>query len=131
MFRVLILGVTVSVVLIGIIVVSPILDGSIEGESFVAAIQAITPQQSPQIKPRPAIVPSCIISAHPSVISRGEEASIAWRAESAVSASLSGVGDVPLRGGFFVGPLMTGDYVLSVLSSTGEWSFCTTAITVR
>ena len=126
MFRVLVLGASALVVLVTIVTVSPILDGSIELEPFVASVQESIPQE---VEVQPA--PSCIISAHPAVISRGEEASIAWGSENAISASLSLVGAVPPRGGIYVKPLITGDYVLSVLSSTGEWSYCTTAIIVR
>src|SRR3989344_6532511 len=124
MLRVLILGASALIVLVAIVTVSPILDGSIEVQPFVASVQASIPQEMSEEKVQPP--PSCIISAHPNSISRGEEASIAWGSEHANSAAFSNGEDVPLQGGLFVRPITTRDYMLSVFSPSGEWSYCTT-----
>lgn len=117
MLRVTILGLVSFTVFFGLITVLPMLESEIPGpQQYALATIPLTP--------------SCAISAHPDVINRGEEASIAWWSENALYAVLSGVGEVPLKGGSFIAPLTTGDYLLSVVSATGEWAYCSTSITV-
>lgn len=119
MLRVLIFGFAVVVVFTGLITVMPILEGT-EGERQVAAVVA-----------RPEVLPSCIISAHPEVVSPGEEVSVAWGSEMAFVAWLSDVGEVPLQGGMFVTPSDSTTYTLTVGSYSGKAASCSTEIMVH
>lgn len=67
-----------------------------------------------EVAPESLARPNCIISAYPERIQRGQSASIAWLANNATSASLSGVGSVPREGGRTVSPTQTTQYVLTV-----------------
>ena len=69
--------------------------------------------------------PSCIISANPDGIDRGESASLAWGSQYASSANLSGVGTVPTQGGISVSPIQTPTYTLTVGGSSGRSNKCT------
>lgn len=75
--------------------------------------------------------PTCILSAHPSVVSRGETVNIAWGSENGASATLSGFGQVPLRGGVTATPVNSTSYTLSVRSYGGQVTNCGTMVTVR
>ena len=75
-------------------------------------------------------MPSCVISAHPSSISRGQNASLAWVSSNAQSASLSGHGAVSLTGGTFISPQTSTTYTLTVRDSQGRSGTCTTQIGV-
>ena len=77
---------------------------------------------------RPA---SCIISANPDVITRGQPANIAWGSESAVHATLSGTGSVNIRGGIYVRPTQSTNYTLTVYNLENRPNSCTARITVR
>ena len=130
MLRVLILGAAVFTALFAITTVSPILEGSIEMEPFVASVQAGIPELTEEALPSGTSL-ACIISAHPSNISRGQSANVAWGSTNASSAELSGTGAVPLQSGIGVSPLRSSTYTLTVRSSSGGFSFCKTTITVR
>ena len=129
MLRVLILGSAAAAVLCGIVVVSPILEGSIELEPFVASVESAVPQFTDAAAGETA--PSCIISAHPEVISGGQSSNIAWGSENAVAASFSGTGPVPVQSGISVSPSSSITYTLTVRSSSGRFAYCATRVIVR
>lgn len=118
MLRVFIFGFAVVVVFTGMVTVLPILEGS------------DVPRQVAAVAARPALLPSCIISAHPQTVSAWEEASIAWGSENASSASLSAVGEVPLQGGTFVMLAESSTFTLTVRSHTGDEATCSTEVLV-
>ena len=74
--------------------------------------------------------PSCIISANPGTIRKGYSASLAWGSERASSASLSGVGRVPVKGGRHVSPPQTAEYLLTVSDAYGRSGTCATRVNV-
>ena len=69
-------------------------------------------------------LPSCVISAHPTTISRGQSASLAWVSSNAQSATLSGVGAVSTTGGTFVNPQSSTTYTLTVRDPLGRTGTC-------
>ena len=79
----------------------------------------------------PARLASCIISAYPDVITRGNSANLAWGSENASRATLSGTGSVNVRGGIYVKPTQTSDYTLTVYNAEGRPNSCTARILVR
>lgn len=82
-----------------------------------------------EVAPESLTRPNCIISAYPERIQRGQSASIAWLANNATSASLSGVGSVPREGGRTVSPAQTTQYVLTVGDGSRS-STCTATLHV-
>lgn len=83
-----------------------------------------------QVGPAAASQPRCVISGYPDVVRRGQSASIAWKADNATSASLSGYGTVPLENGRTVTPNETTTYILTV-SGNGRSTSCSTTIVVQ
>jgi hypothetical protein len=83
------------------------------------------------VEPVVVYTPTCVISAHPSVIKAGESASLSWGSEHADSASLSDGGSVDAVGGTTVNPLHTTTYTLTVHSLVGDTASCETAVTVE
>ncbi len=83
------------------------------------------------VQPPVSGLPSCIISANPDVITRGQFANIAWGSQNASSASLSGVGTVSTQGGISVSPIQTTTYTLTVAGSSGKSNSCTARVLVR
>jgi len=77
-----------------------------------------------------SLTPSCIISANPSVIARGEGANLAWGSNNASGATLSGVGAVPPSGGTHIAPSQSTTYTLAVFNSSGRSNSCATQVTV-
>ncbi len=75
--------------------------------------------------------PSCIISANPDTITRGQTANIAWGTQNALSANLNGAGTVPLQGGLSVGPSQSTTYSLTVTGSNNQTKTCAVQLTVR
>ena len=75
-------------------------------------------------------LPSCVISAHPRAISRGQSASLAWVSSNAQSATLSGIGAVSTTGGTFVSPQTSTTYTLTVRDSLGRTGTCAAQISV-
>ena len=79
----------------------------------------------------PAKPASCIISAYPDSIKKGDSANLAWRSENAVRATLSGIGSVNIRGGVYVKPQKTTPYTLTVYNSENRPTVCKTQVKVR
>ncbi len=77
-----------------------------------------------------SVMPSCVISAHPSTISRGGRASLAWVSNNAQSAALSGAGAVSLTGGTFIEPQTATTYTLTVRDSFGRYNTCSAQVAI-
>src|SRR3989338_5574218 len=144
MFRVLVFGAAALTVFVGIVTVFPLLDSEIDSgvSAAVASVGASVPgetfeddsskeETTRHLSEKSLIRPSCMISANPAVISRGERVSIAWDSENAASARLSDVGAVLPHGGLFMRPSRSGAYMLVVHSTDGEIALCSTSIIVR
>ena len=144
MFRVLVFGAAALTVFVGIVTVFPLLDSEIDSgvAAAVASVGASVPERafenersingampvlSAMARPRP----SCIISAKPAIISKGEKVSIAWGSENASTARLSEVGAVLPRGGLFIRPSRSEAYTLTVHSTDRQIALCWTWVTVR
>ena len=82
------------------------------------------------VEPLASSAPSCIISAHPETISRGQTSSLAWAATNASRAELSGEGAVALQGGRYVSPQGSTTYTLSVYSADNRSGACTARVNV-
>ena len=123
MLRVLIFSAACLVVFVGLATAMPILEDGISVGQFAASAYP-----SEEIH----IAPSCIISAHPQVISEGDTASIAWSSRHASEAEISPrVGTVPLEGGMFLEPHYSEVYTLTARSDLGEVATCSTYVTVE
>lgn len=79
----------------------------------------------------PRVIPTCLISAYPSVISAGGEVAISWGSEGASSVHLSDRGVVASRGGFTVIPSRSTEFTLTVFGPLGQNRTCTARVTVR
>jgi hypothetical protein len=79
----------------------------------------------------PQAAPTCILSVHPETIRRGETASIAWLTENAVSAQLSGFGNVPQSGGRVVSPQQSTTFSMTVQNGAGQTGSCAAQLTVQ
>lgn len=74
--------------------------------------------------------PTCVISAHPSEIKKGESTNISWGSENAASATLSDQGPVQTIGGATLSPTKSTTYTLTVTSIAGDPVSCDTAVKV-
>ena len=81
------------------------------------------------VRPPEYATPTCIISAHPDSIRRGETTSLAWGSNNASSALLSGVGAVAVNGGMYIAPQQSATYTLTVYGS-GRSNSCATQVGV-
>ena len=79
----------------------------------------------------PQAAPTCMLSVHPETIRRGETASLAWLTENAVSAQLTGFGNVPQTGGRVVSPQQSTAFSMTVQNATGQTGTCATQLTVQ
>jgi hypothetical protein len=86
-----------------------------------AAIEVMDPQRAP----------TCLISAHPVQVVRGERVSVSWGTEGATSVRLSDRGVVASRGGITLVPQRSRDYTLTVFGPLGQSGTCTTRVTVQ
>ena len=79
----------------------------------------------------PAKKPSCVISAYPSSIKKGDSSTLAWSSNNATSAVINrGIGSVALNGSMSVSPLVTTTYTMTVTGSGGTAN-CQTTIYVE
>lgn len=83
------------------------------------------------VAPSATATPSCIISAYPDVIQRGETANLAWGSENTAYATLSGYGAVGQSGGRVIAPDSSTTFTLVVYSNSGTSRSCSATITVR
>ena len=75
--------------------------------------------------------PTCIISANPNTITRGQSTNLAWGSQGALSASLSNFGLVPVQSGLTILPYQSTTYFLTVTSASGERGVCSTEVNVQ
>ncbi len=73
---------------------------------------------------------SCTVSASPSTLSSGGNTTLNWTTANTSSATLVGIGPVPMNGSQQVYATTTATYVMSVASPTGLISSCQTIVTV-
>jgi hypothetical protein len=85
-----------------------------------------TPPPPPQNKP------SCTLTVTPGTLANaGDQATLAWTSQNAVSASFSGGGgSVALSGSFYVHPTMSLMYELTVANANGDTAVCDANVTV-
>lgn len=95
------------------------------GGSSTCATSIAVDQQ--QVKPGQL---SCVISANPRSIERGGSSTLVWAGTGAVSASLSGVGAVPVNSSRAVYPNESRSYTLTVRASDGRTANCSTDVSV-
>ena len=77
-------------------------------------------------------LPTVSLSANPSVISRGESATLTWRAANALSAAIDqGIGAVALGGSLQVSPTATTRYAITVTDSNSRTARAAATVTVR
>ena len=77
-------------------------------------------------------LPTVSLSANPSVISRGESATLTWNASNAVSAEIDqGIGAVALSGSRQVSPTATTRYAITVTDSSSRTASAAVTVTVR
>ena len=77
-------------------------------------------------------LPTVSLSVNPSVISRGESATLTWSATNAVSAAIDqGIGTVALSGSRQVSPIATTPYTITVTDSNSRTARAAATVTVR
>ena len=77
-------------------------------------------------------LPTVSLSVNPSVIRRGESATLTWRAANALSAAIDqGIGAVALGGSRQVSPTATTRYAITVTDSNSRTARATATVTVR
>ena len=77
-------------------------------------------------------LPTVSLSANPSVIRRGESATLTWNATNAVSAEIDqGIGTVALSGSRQVSPTATTRYAITVTDSSSRTASAAVTVTVR
>jgi len=74
--------------------------------------------------------PSCTLTANPTLVQLGQDVTLSWTSQNAVSAHLSNVGAVAPNGTLFVRPQSPTTYTLTVTSSTGQTAICQTSVSV-
>ena len=103
-------------------------DGS--GNLYIAAsdrIYKLSPQSGGGVT-----LPTVSLSANPSVIRRGESATLTWRATNALSAAIDqGIGAVALGGSRQVSPTATTRYAITVTNSNSRTARAVATVTVR
>src|SRR5690348_429285 len=67
-----------------------------------------------------AAPPTITFTASPNSISMGTKSTLTWKAQGAVSATLDGVGTVPIEGSRDVEPTATTTYKISVVGAGGN-----------
>ncbi len=85
-------------------------------------------------KPTPTPLPSCVISASPSTIYKGDSATLTWTTDDATEASLNqGIGSVSIGTNRTrsVSPNNTTTYTMTVKNKDGDSDNCHTTITVK
>ena len=104
-------------------------DGS--GNLYFAARGRIY-KLSPQTGGGGGTLPTVSLRANPSVISRGESATLTWNASNAVSAAIDqGIGTVALSGSRQVSPTATTRYAITVTDSSSRTARAAVTVTVR
>ena len=119
----------ISTVAQGLFSRSVALDGS--GNLYIAAgdnrIYKLSPQSGGGVT-----LPTVSLSANPSVIRRGESATLTWSATNAVSAAIDqGIGAVALGGSRQVSPTATTRYAITVTNSNSRTARAAVTVTVR
>jgi len=80
----------------------------------------------------PVPPPTCILNPNSTTITSGQSVNLSWTTTNAQSATLTGVGNVPVNGSRNTGPLATSQlYTLTVLGTNGTSVVCHSSISVN
>jgi len=99
------------------------------------SVGSATCQTTVSVNPPTTPAPTCVLTANPSVIVKGNTSTLSWQVTNASSATLTGFGNLSLSsanasGTKTVSPSSTSSYTLSVLGTNGNTITCTAGVLV-